>query len=232
MFSFCQRASCLCCSFLTNSLRVACGKNMLQDSADDHAHQITRYLLFLSLSLSRGVLSFGAVVALSPCERSYFNVFSSRAWNASHVFCASAGITVSDSLQDSVARFDSLVGCLRFLSTRVLRLPPFDTMAAALKTLSPGRSYLLMNFSGHRSSTFARRRSLDPTPRLGRVSTRTADKPPGLANHRATVTNNAAPNRRHARYTPTNRPFENRIERRAQCRRSRSIHRRVALSLR
>ena len=36
------------------------------------------------------------------------NIFPSRAWNARHVFCASAGITVNDSLQDSVARFDSL----------------------------------------------------------------------------------------------------------------------------
>jgi hypothetical protein len=65
---------------------------MLQDSADDdHAHQITRYLLFLSLSLSRGVLSFGAVVALSPCERSYFNIFSSRTRSARDVFGSSAG---------------------------------------------------------------------------------------------------------------------------------------------
>jgi len=97
------------------------------------------------------------------------------------------------------------VGCWRFLSTRVLRLPPFDTMAAALETLSPGRPYLLMDLSGHRSSTFACRRSIDPTPRPEKTITRAAGKPPGLVNHRATVTKDAAPNQRHARYKPTGR---------------------------
>ena len=47
-----------------------------------------------------------------------------------------------DSLQDSVARFDSLgqVFALSFYAYGATA--PFDTMAAALETLSPGRSYL------------------------------------------------------------------------------------------
>lgn len=205
---------------------------MLQDSADDHAHQITRYLLFLSLSLSRGVLSFGAVVALSPCD-----VLTSTSFPAERG-APELSLGPLPGLQQiihpkTVSRGLILWSgvCASFLRTccDFLLLTPWLPRSKHCRLVVPTFSWI---FSGHRSSTFACRRWINPTPRLGMVNTRAADKPLGLANHRATVTNNAAPNQRHARYTPTDRSFENRIGRRAQSRRSRSIHRLVALSLR